>query len=81
MNILLHMKNQIYNQRMFPISKYGAETSVFTKKIMHTMQVHQCTVECGLLNISLKDKKPNRSVRERMKVEDNVKMDLSGSCG
>lgn len=72
-NIPMCLKRKVYNQCILPVLTYGAETLTFTKKTIHKIGVAQRAMERSMLGISLKDRVPNETIRQRTGVSDTIK--------
>ena len=53
---------------------YGCQTWTLTKGIIHRLQVSQRAMERKILNIKIKDRISNRTIRERTKVDDIIEV-------
>lgn len=73
MKIPVRLKIKIYNECILPVTTYGSETWVLTRKTVKKLQIHQRSIERRLLGITLKDRKTNKWIRDRTQAEDIIK--------
>lgn len=67
------MKTMTYNECILPVTTYGTEAWILTKKIISKLQVHQRLREQKLLGISLSNRIINKWIRQKTKVENITK--------
>lgn len=72
-NLPLKLKTKVYMECILPVTTYGCETWVLTKKILNKLKIHQRSIERKMIGITLKDHKTNEWIRNRTKVEDIVR--------
>ena len=71
-DIPICLRRKIFNQCVLPVLTYGAETLTLTKKNIHRIQVMQRKMERSMLGVTLRDKIPNHTIRNRTGVRDAV---------
>ena len=73
-DIPINLKKKVFNQCVLPTMTYGCQTWTLTKDIIHRLRVSQRAMERKILNIKIKDRISNRTIRERTKVDDVIKV-------
>lgn len=66
----MQARAKLYNTCVLPVLTYGIETMTFTKRIMQKFKTTQRAMERKMMGISLKDKVPNKKIREVTRVAD-----------
>lgn len=66
------LKRKVYNQCVLPVLTYGAETLTLTKKTAEQIRVAQRAMERSMLGISLRDRVPNKTIRQKTGLTDAI---------
>lgn len=66
------LKRKVFDQCVLPVLTYGAETLTLTKKSIEKIQVAQRRMERSMLGITLRDRVPNKTIRQKSGVRDAV---------
>lgn len=66
------LKRKTFDQCILPVLTYGAETLTLTRKTIHKIRVAQRAMERVMLGISIRDRVPNREIRQTTKVADAI---------
>jgi hypothetical protein len=64
------LKRKVFNQCILPAMTYGAETWTLSSKMESKLAAAQHNMERSILNITYKDRKTNKWVRDQTKVQD-----------
>ena len=64
------MKRKIFNQCILPVLTLGCETWKSTKKLNQRLAVTQRAMERSMLDITRRDRKSSKWIREQTKVMD-----------
>lgn len=71
-DIPMCLKRKVFDQCVLPVLTYGAETLTLTKNTTNRISIAQRKMERSMLGISLRDRIPNTTLRERSGVKDAV---------
>ena len=69
-NLPICLKRKVYNQCILPAISYGAESWTLTAKMERKLAAAQHNMERSILNITYKDRKTNKWIREQTQVQD-----------
>ena len=72
-NLPICLKRKVYNQCILPAISYGSETWTLTSKMERKLAAAQHNMERSILNITYKDRKTNKWIRDQTKVNDIMK--------
>ena len=72
-NLPICLKRKVYNQCILPAISYGSETWTLTSKMEKKLAAAQHNMERSVLNITYKDRKTNKWIREQTDFEDILK--------
>ena len=64
------LRSRVYNQCVLPTMTYGAETWSTTKYLEQKLVTSQRAMERKMLHITLRNKIPNKVIRQKTKVKD-----------
>ena len=73
-NLPLCLKKKVYDQCILPSMTYASETWSLTTKMERKLAAAQHNMERSMLNITYKDRKTNKWIREQTKVKDIMKV-------
>ena len=70
--IPITLRTRVFNQCVLPTMTYGAETWSTTKETEQKLLVAQRAMERRMLNITIRDKQKNTTIRNKTKVKDII---------
>ena len=68
----MSLKRKVFNQCVLPAMIYGCQTWSLTKALVKKLEINQQAVERRMLNVKLKDRIHNTTIRQRTRVTDIV---------
>ena len=71
-HLLRSLKRKVFNQCVLPAMTYGCQTWSLTKALVKKLETNQRTMERRMLNVKLKDRISNTTIRQRTRVTDIV---------
>ena len=66
------LKSKVFNQCVLPTMTYGCQTWPLTKALVKKLEICQRAMERRMLNVKLKDRNRNTTIRQRARVTDIV---------
>ena len=71
-HLLMSLKRKVFNQCVLPAMTYGCQTWSLTKASVKNLETSQRAMERRMLNVKLKDRIRNTTIRQRTRVTDIV---------
>ena len=68
----MSLKRKVFNQCVLPAMTYGSQTWSLTKALLKKLETSQRAMERRMLNVKLKDRIRNTTIRQRTRVTDIV---------
>ena len=68
----MSLKRKVFNQCVLPAVTYGCQTWSLTKALVKKLETSQRAMERRMLNVKLKDRIRNTSIRQRTRLTDIV---------
>ena len=72
MHLTMSLKRKVFNQCVLPTMTYGSNTCSLTKALVKKREASQRALKRNMLNVKLKDRIRNATMRQRTGVTDIV---------
>ena len=72
----MSLKRKVFNQCVLPAVTYGCQTWSLTKALVKKLETSQRAMKRRMLNVKLKDRIRNTTIRQRTRVTDIVQYEM-----